>query len=323
MLPKFLLAALLSTSAIAVQPEIQRRQDGGGAQFTAAASQLVSVYVPQSVFAVIGPSVQAAASSASVTYSDVQSLIYSALLATSVPDWFNSAIPSAYSQQFQSLEDDISELRAGVTALQATATAGFPVVIAITTTDATGGTFTTSVTTTEAPGGTVTGTITTGALSTITATEVAPVTSTYTDSAGSTITSVIGGVAVSGTTIYTDSAGSTITSVFGVGVSGASSAGSVAISGASSVASEGVSGASSVASEGVSGASSVGSVAISGASSVGSVAISGASSVVSAASSVFAPPRSTAPPNAAAMPTVALSGAAAGALGLIGLMIAL
>jgi hypothetical protein len=68
----------------------------------------------------------------------------------------------------------------------------------------------------------------------------------------------------------------------------------------------------------VSGASSVGSVAVSGASSVGSVAVSGASSVVSAASSVFAPGTT----GAAARPT-ALSGAAAGALGLIGLMAAL
>src|SRR5450432_3100256 len=114
----------------------------GGTQFSVAASQLISQYVPQSAYAVLAPSVQVAASSASVSYSDVQSLFYSALLATSVPGWFNSAIPSAYSQQFQSLEGDISSLRAAITSAQATAVVTIPAYVPVTTTNSAGSTFT-------------------------------------------------------------------------------------------------------------------------------------------------------------------------------------
>jgi hypothetical protein len=60
-----------------------------GAEFSAAASELISEYIPQSAFAVLEPSIAVAASRVSISYSNVESLIYSAFLATSIPAWFN------------------------------------------------------------------------------------------------------------------------------------------------------------------------------------------------------------------------------------------
>jgi hypothetical protein len=142
---------------------IQCRAENG-AEFSSAASQLISEYIPQSAFAVLEPSIAYAASSASVSYSNVEVLIYSAFLATSIPAWFNSAIPSAYSTQLFQLEKDISSLRAAATQA-AGATTPVVVVVPVTTTNSAGSTFTTSVSSTSFPA-TTTATVTSGTITT-------------------------------------------------------------------------------------------------------------------------------------------------------------
>lgn len=112
--------------------------------FTAAADQLISSYVPPDILSSIIGDVQSAASGASVSYSDPTSLAYSALLATSIPSWFTSAIPTQYSVQFASLEADISSLRN----LVSQAPGATPVVVPVTSTDSNGHTIITSVTST-------------------------------------------------------------------------------------------------------------------------------------------------------------------------------
>jgi hypothetical protein len=133
-----------------------------GAEFSAAASQLISDYIPQSAFAILESSIAIAASSASVSYKNVESLIYSAFLAPNIPAWFNSAIPSAYSTQLFQLEADISSLRAAATQA-AGATTPVVVIIPVTTTDSTGSTFTTSVASTSFPAA-ATATVTKGTI---------------------------------------------------------------------------------------------------------------------------------------------------------------
>jgi len=309
--------ALLSTFALAEPIEVQKRQATNGAQFSSAANQLISSYVGPGAFAPLAPAIQSAASAASVSYSDIQSLVYSALEADPVPAWFTSAIPSAYQSNIAALESGISALRGAAIA----PTAIVPVVIAITTTDSAGSTFTTSVST-SATGSvaTSTATISSGtALATSTATAETVTTSTTTTPQSTSFTT------------FTNSAGSVITSGILVGVNGASSVGSQAVSGASSVGSQAVSGASSVGTAAITGINSAGSVAVSGASSVGSQGVSGASSVISAASSFFAPPTTTGSATAAstsssrAAGAVATAGAAVGGLvlGALGLIIAL
>lgn len=143
---------------------ITHRRAGPGSEFSAAASQLISNYIPQSALNVLQPGVAAAASSASVSYSNVEILIYSAFLASSIPAWFNSAIPSAYSTQLFQLEADISSLRSGIYATAA-ATTPVVVVVPVTTTNSAGSTFTTSVASTSFPA-TTTSTVTTGTVTT-------------------------------------------------------------------------------------------------------------------------------------------------------------
>lgn len=91
-----------------------------------------------------------AASSASVTFTDAKSLIFSALLATPVPGWFNSAVPAAYSTQIAALESDLQVLRGTVTGDAAAAATAAAVVIVATTTDSAGSTVIVSYTTTLA-----------------------------------------------------------------------------------------------------------------------------------------------------------------------------
>jgi hypothetical protein len=140
MLSSILTLALLSLTAFATEQE--RRQATDAAQFTSAADQLISGYIPSTALPALESAISSAASAASVT-GDAKSLIYEALLATSVPGWFVSAVPSAWSTQIAALESNINALRppasSGTT----------PVVIAVTTTDSSGKTVTTSVTSTS------------------------------------------------------------------------------------------------------------------------------------------------------------------------------
>ena len=131
--------ALLSTSAFAA-PE--KRQATNGQQFTNAAGQLISAYLPTSVKGNLASIISDAAAKASVT-GDAVSLISSALLANDIPGWFTSAIPSAWSSQFAALESGIDALRGTV---GATDLVDF--VVPVTRTDSAGSTFTTDITTT-------------------------------------------------------------------------------------------------------------------------------------------------------------------------------
>jgi hypothetical protein len=141
MLSSILIVALLSTTAFAAPQE--KRQATDGAQFTSAANELVSKYLPSNILPALESSVSVAASAASVT-GDASSLLYSALLASSIPAWFASAVPAAYTSQIAALEGDISALRGPAS----TSGSGglIPVVVAITTTNSAGSTYTTSST---------------------------------------------------------------------------------------------------------------------------------------------------------------------------------
>jgi hypothetical protein len=151
MLSSILTVALLSTATFAVPHE--KRQATDGAQFTSAANELVSKYIPSGDLSALESSVSSAASVAKVT-GDAKSLIYDALLSSSIPGWFASAVPAGYSSQIAALEGDISALRGPAS----TSGGGFvPVVVPVTTTDSAGSTYTTSVTS-----GTATVTSTTG-----------------------------------------------------------------------------------------------------------------------------------------------------------------
>jgi hypothetical protein len=152
MLSSLLTVALLSTTAFAVPEE--KRQATDAAQFTSAASELVSLYIPSAALAGLESSISSAASVAKVT-GEAKSLIYDALLASSIPSWFATAVPSAYSSQIAALEGDISALRG-----PASSSGGglVPVVVPITTTDSAGSTYTTSSTSSASATTTVTST---------------------------------------------------------------------------------------------------------------------------------------------------------------------
>ena len=140
MLSSILTVALLSTTAFANPQE--KRQATDGAQFTSAASELISKYIPSAALPALESSVSSAASVAKVT-GEAKSLIYDALLASNIPGWFASAVPSAYTSQIAALEGDISALRG-----PASSSGGglVPVVVPVTTTNSAGSTYTTSVT---------------------------------------------------------------------------------------------------------------------------------------------------------------------------------
>lgn len=76
-------------------------------------SSLISKFVPTDVFSQLAASVASVASAASITGAeDPTSLIYSALEDTSIPTWFQSAVPVTYSTQMATLEAQINNLRA-------------------------------------------------------------------------------------------------------------------------------------------------------------------------------------------------------------------
>jgi hypothetical protein len=147
MLSSVITVALLSLTALATEQE--KRQATDAAQFTSAADELISEYLPSTALTALESVFSSAASAASVT-GDGKSLIYEALLASSVPGWFASAVPSAWSTQIAALESNINALRPSASS------GATPVVIAVTTTDSKGSTFTTSVTSTPSATGTAT-----------------------------------------------------------------------------------------------------------------------------------------------------------------------
>jgi hypothetical protein len=169
MLFSLLTVALLGFTALAAEQE--KRQATDAAQFTAAADQLISQYIPASAITALESAVSSAASAASVS-GNALALIYDELLATSMDGWFSSAIPSAMSTQIAALESDINALRAKPTA-------GGVTVVVITTTNSAGSTFTTTstgsvvtvvvITTTNSAGSTFT-TSSTGSVVTVTTT---------------------------------------------------------------------------------------------------------------------------------------------------------
>ncbi|KAF1981084.1 hypothetical protein K402DRAFT_467793 [Aulographum hederae CBS 113979] len=85
--------------------EVKQASTSDDAQFSSAAAQLISLYIP----APVESAIYSAATFASVTGAPAQ-VIESALTATSNPLWF-SAIPSQYSANIASLDSAISELR--------------------------------------------------------------------------------------------------------------------------------------------------------------------------------------------------------------------
>lgn len=72
---------------------------------------MISSYIPASIFSELAHSVSLSAEMASVT-GDATSLIYAALEATSVPTWFLAAVPSTYSSQMYTLQEQINQIRA-------------------------------------------------------------------------------------------------------------------------------------------------------------------------------------------------------------------
>ncbi|KAI9819929.1 MAG: hypothetical protein M1827_006499 [Pycnora praestabilis] len=131
-------AALLSPAAFASPPQEKRQATStNGAQFSSAANQLISLYLPESVLLPIGVAVQSAASAASVT-GDINSIVESALLAPTPPPYL-SAVPAQYQSNIAALESAINSLRliASVGSIS-----GAPYII--TTTDSAGSTFATT-----------------------------------------------------------------------------------------------------------------------------------------------------------------------------------
>lgn len=155
MLSSILTVALLTTTVLAAPQE--KRQATDAAQFTSAASELVSVYIPSAALPELESSVSSAASAAKVT-GDAQSLIYDALLASSIPGWFASAVPAAYTSQIAALEADISALRGPASTSGGGGGGLVPVVVPITTTNSAGSTYTTSATSSVSATTTVTST---------------------------------------------------------------------------------------------------------------------------------------------------------------------
>lgn len=79
--------------------------------FHQSVGSMVASFIPMSVFSELAHSVSLSAGAASVT-GDATSLIYAALEATSVPEWFSAAIPSTYSSQMYTLQEQINQVRA-------------------------------------------------------------------------------------------------------------------------------------------------------------------------------------------------------------------
>lgn len=79
--------------------------------FHLSVGSIVSSCIPASIFSQLAHSVSLSAGAASVR-GDATSLIYAALEATSMPPWFSAAVPSTYSSQMHTLQEQINELRA-------------------------------------------------------------------------------------------------------------------------------------------------------------------------------------------------------------------
>ncbi|KAF8858112.1 hypothetical protein BDZ45DRAFT_407025 [Acephala macrosclerotiorum] len=257
MLAHIFATALLSLTVSALVEE--KRQATGAAQFTSAADQLISEYIPSTALPALKSAISSAASAASVT-GEPLSLIYDALLAVSAPGWFSSAV-SPWSTQIAALESNINALRA---------------------------------TSSTSPGGPI-----------ISAGSVV----TTTNSAGSTITSTLSpsSTGPTGTTVVTDTSTSgVITTKTGT------------LSGTGTGAADSV--VSSLTTKVISGVTSIFSTAVSTLSSATSKASSGASSVAGVASTAVV---GTSSSSAGGTVPTAVSGAAMGVVGILGLMVAL
>ena len=109
-------AALLATGAIA-SPNFRRQEnndENAGEKFTNAANDLIENYVPTSVIEAWSAPIMSAASEAQVTgeYTDI---LYSAIRASSVPGWFESAVPTEFNEQYVALTSGVEELRGAAT----------------------------------------------------------------------------------------------------------------------------------------------------------------------------------------------------------------
>ncbi|KAI9850406.1 MAG: hypothetical protein M1830_007027 [Pleopsidium flavum] len=216
-------AALLGSTVLA-----QGDPASISAQFSSAANQIISLYIPQSLAVPFGVAIQSAASAASVT-GDINSIVESALTAETPPP-FLTAIPTVYQSNLMSLESAISALRGA-------ANTGISGAARVTTaTDSAGSTFTSTMpaaatngsvlTTTNSAGSTYTttesGSMAGGAIVVLTTTNsngstytttMSEMVVTTTNSAGSTVTSTMSGSASPVVVVTTtDTAGSTITS---------------------------------------------------------------------------------------------------------------
>lgn len=127
---------LLISTALAVAPDTPN--------LTYEAESLISAYVPQSVYVQLTASIASAASAASVT-GDPASLFVSALLATSQPSWFSSAVPPYFTGNIGALESAVSTLRDAATAYPVS-TSYSETIVTTKTTNSLGSTITTSFT---------------------------------------------------------------------------------------------------------------------------------------------------------------------------------
>ncbi|KAF2804818.1 uncharacterized protein BDZ99DRAFT_480839 [Mytilinidion resinicola] len=98
-----LLALTLTTPSTALQP--RQAITAPAAEFSSAAAQLISLYLPASVQSAIA----SAASAASVT-GDPASVVEAAFTASATPAWF-AALPTQYASNVDALESAISQLR--------------------------------------------------------------------------------------------------------------------------------------------------------------------------------------------------------------------
>lgn len=136
------IATFALLSSVLAAPVIEERQATDGGSFTAAANNLISVYLPSTVLPELISKASAAAAAASVT-GDIGQLINSAFLDQGLPDWFRTAIPEAWSSNIAALESGIDALRGTVGLV--------PFVVAVPTVDGNGATITNQVTTFVAP----------------------------------------------------------------------------------------------------------------------------------------------------------------------------
>lgn len=77
--------------------------------FHLSVGSIISSYIPGSIFNQLAYSVSLCARAASVT-GDATSLLCAALEATSLPPWFSAAVPSIYSSQMHTLQEQINQI---------------------------------------------------------------------------------------------------------------------------------------------------------------------------------------------------------------------